>query len=150
MKNKYFGLLFVLLFFGSKANASEFMCPLPSCQNVTAEFRGSAEDDPYPRGHWGMDFGARVGTSVFAAKGGVVERVGRLQLAGIYVLVKHDDRYETIYTHLDEVLVKVGVQVEEGQEIAKSGSTGLSTGPLLHFGIREDGKPIDPRPLLIF
>lgn len=143
-------MLFVLLFFGSKANASEFMCPLPSCQNVTAEFRGSAEDDPYPRGHWGMDFGARIGTPVFAAKGGVVERVGHLQLAGTYILVKHDNRYETIYTHLDEVLVKVGVQVEEGQEIAKSGSTGLSTGPLLHFGIREDGKPIDPRPLLIF
>lgn len=150
MKNKWWTMLLLpfSMAFTSAASANSYICPLPSCDRVTAEFRGAEEGNPYPRGHWGMDFAVPVGTPVFAAKDGVVERVGRLQLAGIYVLVKHDERYETLYIHLDEVLVEVGGEVEEGQEIAKSGNTGLTTGPHLHFEVREDGKAINPRPLL--
>lgn len=64
------------------------------------------------------------------------------------LVIDHGNGLSTYYGHLSEVLVRVGQFVEQGQVVARSGNTGLSTGPHLHFEIRRFGEPVDPLPWL--
>ncbi len=98
--------------------------------------------------HTGFDLAAAAGTEVAAAARGTVVHAGPAGTYGNLVTLRHDDGFETRYAHLSEVDVKVGEVVESGAEIGKVGSTGRSTGPHLHFEVRQDGKSIDPAPLL--
>ncbi len=94
--------------------------------------------------HKGVDWATPVGTSVVASSSGVVTRAGWGSGYGYCVYIKHPDGRETRYGHLSKVLVSVGKSVSQGQRIALSGNTGVSTGPHLHFEILIGGSQVNP------
>ena len=96
------------------------------------------------RDHKGLDYGVPIGTSVHASRSGKVTFVGEQRGYGNTVVVDHGDGYTTLYAHLDSFDVKVGQQVGQGQVIARSGNTGVSTGPHLHVEVRKNGVQRDP------
>jgi murein DD-endopeptidase MepM/ murein hydrolase activator NlpD len=98
--------------------------------------------------HAGLDLRAKTGTPVGAAAAGTVVRAEAAGGYGNLVVIRHPDGLETRYAHLSAIEVKKGDEVAVGQQVGQVGSTGQSTGPHLHFEVRKDGKPIDPRPLL--
>ena len=97
--------------------------------------------------HAGIDFGAPVGSLVRAAADGAVESAGEARGYGERVVLKHEG-YETTCNHLSEIRVTVGEKVKQGDVVALSGNSGLSTGPHLHFEYRVNGTPVDPLPHL--
>jgi LysM repeat protein len=100
------------------------------------------------RFHAGIDFAADMGTPIRAARDGTVTQAGDLSDYGLAITLTHADGTQTLYGHCSVVRVKVGDQVKAGQVIGEVGSTGLSTGPHLHFEIRVNGQPHDPLLLL--
>ena len=94
--------------------------------------------------HTGIDWGIPTGTEVRAAAGGVVTRASWYNGYGYCVDIKHSDGSMTRYAHLSSFLVSVGQTVSQGQPIAKSGNTGNSTGPHLHFEIIIKGTAVNP------
>ncbi|HBR29713.1 MAG TPA: hypothetical protein DD734_08980 [Firmicutes bacterium] len=96
------------------------------------------------RFHSGMDIAVPSGTEVRAADRGKVLISGWNGGYGYYIAIDHGNGLSTAYAHNSRLLVKEGDLVAQGQAIAKSGSTGLSTGPHLHFEVRKEGVPIDP------
>jgi len=96
------------------------------------------------RMHEGLDIAVNVGTQVRAAADGVVRFAGWNGGYGYLVVVDHGRGIETRYAHNSRILVKRGQRVSRGQVLALSGSTGNSTGPHVHFEIRQNGKPVDP------
>ena len=94
--------------------------------------------------HTGVDIGAPWGSSVRAAAGGVVIHASWLGAYGNGVIIDHGDGLATLYGHLSQIDVQVGDVVSQGHLIGLVGSTGLSTGPHLHFEVRRDGTPIPP------
>ncbi|MEM8905964.1 MAG: M23 family metallopeptidase, partial [Actinomycetota bacterium] len=96
--------------------------------------------------HAGIDAAAPTGTPVLAATDGEVVQVAAGMTAyGRLVVVDHGDRVATAYAHLSAVDVEVGDAVTRGQQLGRVGSTGFATGPHLHFELRFDGVPVDPR-----
>ena len=93
--------------------------------------------------HNGTDFAVPVGTTILAAGDGVVVKSQYHSLAGNYIVIKHGREYMTRYLHLSKRQVKVGDKVKMGQRIAKSGNTGRSTGPHLHFELIKNGRPVN-------
>lgn len=98
--------------------------------------------------HEGLDFSAPPGTPIRAATGGVVRTVTVHSGYGNMVEIDHGEGLVTRYAHAKVILVKEGELVTRGQMIARVGSTGLSTGPHLHFEVRRDDKALDPRVFL--
>ena len=96
------------------------------------------------RMHNGIDMAVAVGTSVKAADGGTVTFSGWKGRYGYMVEIRHNDSMVTRYAHNSKLLVSVGQEVGQGQIIAKSGNTGTSTGPHLHFEVIKDGECVDP------
>lgn len=97
----------------------------------------------------GIDYAVPLGTPVLAADAGlVVKAAWDTSGYGNHVRIQHSDGYMTVYGHLSVIDVKVGDRVNAGDVVGRSGSTGYSTGPHLHFEVRKDGVPIDPEPLL--
>ena len=94
--------------------------------------------------HKGQDWAVPTGTSVMAASSGTVTRAGWGSGYGYVVYIDHGSGVETRYAHLSKILVKVGQKVKQGERIALSGSTGVSTGPHLHFEIWMNGTAINP------
>lgn len=94
--------------------------------------------------HQGVDWAIASGSKVVAAASGTVTKAGWTSSGGYCVYINHGDGKETRYKHLSKVLVKVGQKVSQGQQIAKSGNTGVSTGPHLHFEIRLNGTAVNP------
>ena len=95
--------------------------------------------------HKGIDIAAPLGTPVRASRSGVVIHAGwSRQGYGNLVKIRHNDGTETRYAHFSKVKVVVGQQVRQGDVVGLIGSTGLSTGPHLHFEIRERGRATDP------
>ena len=104
---------------------------------------------PYPHFHTGIDLAARFGTRVTAAATGVVVAVANTQVGyGNYVIVAHGGGIMTLYGHLLETDVKVGDHVARGQRVGLEGTSGLSTGPHLHFELRVNDQVTDPMPYL--
>jgi len=95
------------------------------------------------RPHNGTDFAMRSGTPIQASGDGVVTRVVNHKYAGLYVEIKHSERYTTRYLHLSKSLVNKGQRVGRGQKIALSGASGRVTGPHLHYEFRIAGRPVD-------
>lgn len=94
--------------------------------------------------HKGVDWGTPTGTPVYASCGGTVARAGWGGGYGYCVYINHPDGKQTRYAHLSKVLVSAGQSVSQGQLIARSGSTGVSTGPHLHFEILVNGVSVNP------
>lgn len=116
---------------------------------VTSHFGGRA--DPFGHGgqfHKGMDFHARVGDPVMAVADGVVSYSGVRGGYGNVIEVDHGNGYVTRYAHNSRLTVKVGDLVRAGQEVAKAGSTGRSTGAHVHFEVWENGAAVNPRKFL--
>ena len=97
------------------------------------------------RSHNGIDFGAPAGTPIYATRGGKVT-VAAYQAggAGYYVRIDHGDGFGSIYMHMTNYIVKTGQTVSQGQVIGYVGSTGLSTGAHLHFGVSYAGTYVNP------
>lgn len=103
--------------------------------------------DPFHRGkrfHSGVDFKARTGDRVNAVASGTVVYSGYRPGYGYTVDVDHGNGYLTRYAHNSRLVKKVGDQVRAGEEVAKAGSTGRSTGPHVHFEVWRDGKTVNP------
>lgn len=96
------------------------------------------------RPHLGVDFGAPTGTPVRAVADGVVKTASRNGGHGNYVHLDHEGPYETSYSHLSAILVKKGQKVRQGDIIGKVGSTGMSTGPHLHYQFFVNGQYRNP------
>ena len=94
--------------------------------------------------HDGIDIDVPEGTTVVAAAAGLVSFVGEEEGYGTMLVLSHADDYITAYGHLSRVFVYSGQFVEAGQPIAESGNTGISSGPHLHFEVRNREFPIDP------
>lgn len=97
--------------------------------------------------HDGLDIAVAEGTDVRAVKSGTVTEVRTSETYGRLVRFQTDDGYDILYAHLSETLVREGERVRQGQVVARSGNTGLSTGPHLHYGVSKDGETIDPAAL---
>lgn len=105
--------------------------------------------DPFTgkqRMHAGIDLPVPVGTPVYAAEGGTVTHAGYRKGYGPTVDIAHQRGWKTRYAHLSKLQVKVGETVEKGQQVARSGNIGRSTGPHLHFELRDGNRPVDPLP----
>ena len=94
--------------------------------------------------HSGIDLAAPMGTPVHAAAAGVAKVIDGPGY-GLHIVVTHDGGAQTYYCHLSAALLKTGDAVTRGELIGLVGSTGMSTGPHLHFEVRLHGTPVDPR-----
>lgn len=98
--------------------------------------------------HEGLDIAARTGTPVVATADGIVSRAETAPGYGKLVVVDHGYGYRTYYAHNSRISVKVGERVRRGQKIAEVGSTGSSTGPHVHYEVRLNNVPLNPRKFL--
>jgi murein DD-endopeptidase MepM/ murein hydrolase activator NlpD len=100
----------------------------------------------YSRMHRGVDFGAPIGTAVYAAGDGIVSRAGRVSGYGNYVEIQHNQQYATAYGHLTAFArgLREGERVRQGEVIGYVGMSGLATGPHLHYEVHLNGEQIDP------
>ena len=98
----------------------------------------------YRRMHRGLDFKASYGTPIYAAADGTVSMAGRNGGHGNYVRLNHGSGLQTGYSHMSRIAVSNGTRVRRGQVIGYVGSTGLSTGPHLHYEMYRGGRTVDP------
>ncbi len=102
----------------------------------------------YSKAHKGVDYAAPRGTPVHAVREGKVEFAGVQSGYGNIVILGHKDGQETRYAHLSRIYVREGAEVAQGATLGAVGSTGMATGPHLHFEVRVDGEPINPTQFL--
>lgn len=121
----------------------------PLAGRITSNF--GYRRSPASRGstnHKGIDIAAPRGTPIKATADGVVTFSGVKSGYGNVVIIRHGYGYTTLYGHNSRNLVKVGEKVKKGQVIALCGSTGISTGPHVHYEVWVNGRPVDPRRFL--
>ena len=123
-----------------------FTWPVPSGGRISSTF-GSREapTEGASTYHKGIDIAASSGSKVVAAAGGEVVIATYSASAGNYVMINHGSGVYTVYMHMANLGVSEGQEVKQGESIGSVGSTGYSTGPHLHFGIRENGSYVDPQ-----
>ena len=127
-------------------NASGMVWPVPSCHTVTSEFKMRLHPvTGVYKLHTGMDIGCGTGTPVVAAQAGTVITATYNTAYGNYIVINHGNGVSTLYAHNSKLLVSVGQKVTQGQQISKSGNTGYSTGPHMHFEVLVNGNPQNPR-----
>jgi murein DD-endopeptidase MepM/ murein hydrolase activator NlpD len=98
--------------------------------------------------HQGLDLAAPEGTPVYAAREGRVSAQGEDPIYGLYIIVTHNDNWVSLYGHLSRIETTLQQQVNSSTLIGRVGSTGQSTGPHLHFELRQNGVSQDPQRLL--
>ncbi len=129
---------------GSSARKTFLKSPLKFA-HVTSGFGGRFHPIlNYFGSHNGVDYGTPTGTPVWAVADGSVVRAGWDNGGGNMVCVKHVLSLETCYLHLSKILVKVGERISQKKVLGESGSTGLSTGPHLHFALKRGGTFVNP------
>ncbi len=124
----------------------KFIWPSAASTRVTSEF--GKRNKPNAKAtsvHRGIDIGAPSGSNVLAAEAGTVLTAGYNSSYGYYVTINHGGGFVTLYAHNSKLLVSKGASVTKGQVIAKSGSTGNSTGPHIHFEVMVNGVCQNPR-----
>ncbi len=94
--------------------------------------------------HTGLDIAAKKGTAIVAFASGTVIEAGKNATYGNYLLIEHSDGFKSFYGHNSKLCVKKGQKVSLGQKISEVGSTGMSTGPHLHFEVRKGNIRLDP------
>jgi murein DD-endopeptidase MepM/ murein hydrolase activator NlpD len=102
----------------------------------------------HPEIHTGIDIGANRGTEVFAVREGVIITTGFDSTYGNFILIEHQNGYQSFYGHLESILVEKNQKVSSGTIIGKVGTTGKSTGPHLHFELRKKGIPVNPEKII--
>lgn len=122
--------------------ASNFARPSPGGY-LTSRF-GKRSGTFKGKFHSGVDIGSTQGSEIVAANSGIVEFAGKKGGYGNYILIDHGNGIKTGYGHNSKILVSKGSKVKKGQVIAKMGSTGVSTGPHLHFEVIKSGQYQDP------
>lgn len=116
---------------------------------VRGNFRTTSGFGPrWGRMHNGLDFAGAHGTDIVATGDGTVSHAGWSGGYGNLIKVKHAFGFETYYAHLTTMRVKVGQRVSRGQHIGDMGTTGRSTGTHLHYEIRQNGRPLNPKPFV--
>lgn len=122
-----------------------FIWPCPDYNRISSYF--GPRPQPVPgasTNHKGIDLTAPYGTAILASASGIVTTATHSNSAGNYILIAHGNGMSTVYMHCSSLLVSVGDNVEQGEVIAKVGSTGYSSGNHLHFGIIKNGTYVDP------
>ena len=99
--------------------------------------------------HSGIDIAAPMSTPVIAPAAGTVAEAGHEKSLGNMIVVSHGYGYQTMYAHLKKIKVKVGQTLKRGDVLGQVGSTGLSTGPHLHYEVEANGRAVDPRKYII-
>lgn len=98
--------------------------------------------------HNGIDIAADEGTKIFACEEGITDIAAFNDYSGKHVIISHEDGYTSSYSHMSYLLVTPGTKVKKGDVIGLVGSTGIATGPHLHFEIKKDGTCIDPKEII--
>jgi len=135
----------------AKASSEEFVYPenvnmvMPLNGEVTSSF-GGREHPVYGQEaeHYGVDIAGNRGDTVISTAPGKVIEVREDDIYGNCILIQHTERIKSFYAHLDKVCVVTDEIVGENTKIGEVGSTGVATGPHLHFGVRVDDEPVDP------
>jgi murein DD-endopeptidase MepM/ murein hydrolase activator NlpD len=134
-------------------NKQEMLASIPSVEPIPedqARLSSGFGERMHPiykieRPHMGLDFTSPTGTEIHSTGDGVVTFSGyNTSGFGIHVIIDHGFGYETLYGHMSKVRVRRGQHVKRGDVIGEVGSTGLSTGPHLHYEVHKDGVPVDP------
>lgn len=126
-------------------DSGNFTWPCPSSHTVTSPFGYRVHPIlKTKRLHSGIDIGASHGSSIVAAGSGTVIAAAYSSSMGNYVMISHGNGITTVYMHCSSLLVHSGQKVTRGQQIARVGSTGLSTGPHLHFSVMKNGSYVNP------
>lgn len=137
------------LLFDQKLESKRTPAGMPAPGYISSGYGGRS--DPFGRGrahHLGIDIDANTGDPVTAAAEGVISFSGVRRGYGNVVEIDHGNGYKTLYAHNSANLVRAGDIVRAGQQIAKVGSTGRSTGSHLHFEVKLDGRQVNPRQYL--
>ncbi len=121
-----------------------YIRPISGGRQTSGFGRRSAPTKGASTYHKGVDWAVATGTAVYASCGGTVAKAGWGSGYGYVVYIDHEDGRQTRYGHLSKVLVKAGQTVKQGERIALSGNTGVSTGPHLHFEILINGSQVNP------
>ncbi len=128
-----------------KKGNTNFIWPCPASGRISSAFGDrSSPTEGASTNHKGIDIPAPPGSSIVAAADGKVVISTYSYSAGNYIMIDHGGGLTTVYMHCSQLLVKEGETVKQGQTIAKVGSTGYSTGPHLHFGVRSGGSYVNP------
>ena len=99
--------------------------------------------------HKGIDFKAPIGTPVYATADGIILKTESKENGyGNRIIIKHDEEFESHYSHLSEIHVVKGRKVKKGELIGLVGTSGASTAPHLHYEVRKNNKPVDPKDYL--
>ena len=132
---------------GAYTGSGRMQWPVPAGGYVSCRF--GYRTDPFPSNHTGMDIAIGMGNAIVAAESGKVTRVVNSNYGyGKYLIIDHGDGSSTLYAHCSKIYVQVGQKVARGEHIAAIGSTGLSTGPHLHFEVIIGGKKVNPEAYL--
>lgn len=115
----------------------------PTSGTITSYFGGRNLWGSYNY-HGGIDIANRAGTAIYAADGGTVKHAGWMGTYGYLVIIDHGNGYQTYYGHNSKILVSVGEKVYKGQQIAKMGRTGNTSGNHCHFEVRYNGQRKNP------
>ena len=110
--------------------------------------RGQVIADSADGAHPGIDVAVPIGALVRATGGGTVLQTGDDREYGLFVLLQHPSGYQSMYGHLSRIVVEQGTSIGAGQVLGRSGNTGRSSAPHLHFEVRRDGVSIDPMTLI--
>lgn len=122
-----------------------FSWPCPASHTVTSQYGYRIHPIIGTRKlHNGIDIGASYGSSIVAASGGTVISASYNGSMGNYVMIDHGSGITTVYMHCSRLSVSSGQKVSKGQQIANVGSTGMSTGPHLHFSVMKNGSYVSP------
>ena len=128
-----------------KKGNTNFIWPCPASGRISSAFGDrSSPTEGASTNHKGIDIPAPSGSSIVAAADGKVVISTYSYSAGNYIMIDHGGGLTTVDMHCSQLLVKEGETVKQGQTIAKVGSTGYSTGPHLHFGVRSGGSYVNP------
>lgn len=133
-----------------KAMGELFVYPISGNWRLTSKF--GSRKDPFtgvPSSHTGIDLAISQGTPIKASMSGKIIAVGFTNVYGNYVIIDHENGYQTLYAHMYKPCpLKKGQRVNQGTQIGQVGNTGYSTGPHLHFTVYKNGKLIDPLTVL--
>lgn len=127
----------------------EMIWPLPGDHRTYSKFGyRKAPTKGASTYHQGWDIGGEFGAPIVSVLAGYAIEVDKNSSAGNYVKIEHEDGFVTVYCHMSKQLVSEGDYVRQGQKIGLIGSTGVSTGPHLHFSVKIDGTYVDPDPYI--